>query len=104
LESAVDSAVVGTILFRITLAGRAAGAKLQKYAASDPASSRSSRARRALLTTDSILPRWRTIPASARHRVICRSPNRATLSISKLAKAARKFSRFRRIVSHDRPD
>jgi hypothetical protein len=43
----------------------AAGTHSQKYAASDPFSFLSSRARRALLMADSILPRWRTMPGSA---------------------------------------
>ena len=52
----------------------------------------------------SIFPRWRTMPASASSRSTSRSPNAATASMSKPANAARKFSRLRRIVSHDRPD
>ena len=45
-------------------------------------------ARRALLMVDSILPRWRTMPASASRRLTSVSPNRATLAKSKPAKAA----------------
>jgi hypothetical protein len=48
--------------------------------------------------------RLRTIPASASSRATSSSPNAATFSISKFANAARKFSRLRRIVSHDSPD
>ena len=53
---------------------------------------------------DSILPRWRTMPASCSSRSTSRSPKSATASTSKPAKAARKFSRLRRMVSHDSPD
>src|SRR5207237_9807763 len=52
----------------------------------------------------SILPRCRTTPASSSSRFTSRSPKRATRSGSKPAKATRKLSRLRRIVSHERPD
>src|SRR5262245_33192295 len=74
------------------------------YDARLPRSSISSSVRLALLMVDSILPRCRTIPASPSSRAMSRSPNRATRTGSKLANAARKFSRLRRIVIHDRPD
>ena len=45
----------------------------------------SSRARRALLIVDSILPRWRTMPASFSRRATSRAPKRATASTSKPA-------------------
>ena len=71
---------------------------------SEPASARRSMTRRALLRADSILPRWRTMPASARSRVTSSGPKRHSVSASKSAKARRKFSRLRRMVSQDRPD
>ena len=80
------------------------GSKRQTYAASEPSASTSSTARRALFTVDSILPRCRTIDASWRSRSTSPSPKRATASKSKPANAALNASRFRRIVSHERPD
>ena len=53
-----------------------------------PPPRRARRARRALLMTASILPRWRTIAASPSRRSTSRSPNRATRSKSKPANAA----------------
>jgi len=44
------------------------------------------------------------MPASASRRCSSAGPNAATAAMSKPAKAVRKFSRFRRIVSHDSPD
>ena len=58
----------------------------------------------ALATVASIFARLRTIPASPISRATSSSPNSATRAISKPANAARKFSRLRRIVSHERPD
>ena len=58
---------------------------------------------RALPIVASILPRWRTMPASPSSRVTSSSVNRATASTSNPAKAARKFSRLRRIVSQLSP-
>ena len=60
-------------------------------------------ARLALLIVERILPWWRMIPASASRRSTSCSPKAATATGSKPAKAARKFSRLRRIVSHDSP-
>ena len=51
---------------------------LEKNAASEPTSLFSSRARRALLIVDSILPRWRTMPASFNRRRTSRARNPAT--------------------------
>lgn len=58
----------------------------------------------AFLIVASIFPRWRMIPASPSRRCTSFSPKRATFAGSKPAKAFRKFSRLRRIVSHERPD
>src|SRR6516225_9778191 len=51
-----------------------------------------------------ILARFRTMPGSAISRATSASPKAATAAGSKPAKAARKFSRLRRIVSQDSPD
>ena len=61
-------------------------------------------AARALVIAAATFSRLRTIPASAISRATSASSNRATRSISNPANAARKFSRLRRIVSHDSPD
>ena len=61
----------------------AAGSHDQKYAASEPRSSINSSARLALLIVDSILPRWRTMPASFSSRCTSRAPKRATAFGSK---------------------
>src|SRR5438105_2182310 len=76
----------------------------QKYSANVPNSEANATARCALLMVDRIFPPCRTIPASSSSRATSDSPNEATTSKSKPAKAARKFGRFRRIVSHDKPD
>jgi hypothetical protein len=51
-----------------------------------------------------IFARLRTMPASAIRRAWSASVNAATFSIANPAKAARKFSRLRRIVIQARPD
>ena len=78
--------------------GRARSARRRRRASRTRA--RSSRARRALLIVDSILPRWRTMPASPSSRSTSAASKRATRSASKPAKAARKASRLLRMVSH----
>ena len=90
---------------RVIRRGRVAGSgcQRQKYVDSEPNSSRSSRARFALLIVDSILPRCRTMPGSPSRRRTSRAVNRATRSGSKLAKPRRKLSRFLRIVSQLSP-
>ena len=81
----------------------ARGSKDQKKRGERALLPASSRARRALLIVDSILPRWRTIPASFSRRATSRAPKRATASTSNPRKAARKLSRLRRMVSQLRP-
>ena len=65
--------------------GRAAlsGSNRQTNAASEPSASTSSTARRALLIVDSILPRWRTIPASPSSRSTSAAPKPATTDESR---------------------
>ena len=58
---------------------------------------------RAFPITASILPRWRTIPASPSSRSTSRSPKRAIASMSQPAKALRYPSRLRRIVDQESP-
>ena len=58
----------------------------------------------ALRIVASLLARLRTIRASARSRSRSASPNCATVSGSKPAKATRNASRLRRIVAQDSPD
>jgi hypothetical protein len=48
--------------------------------------------------------RFLTIPVSAISRATSSSPKAATASGSNRAKAARKFSRLRKMVSQDNPD
>jgi hypothetical protein len=50
------------------------------------------------------LSRCRTMPASFRRPWMSRSLNPATVSMSKPAKAVRKFSRLRKTVSQESPD
>ena len=101
LDKAVDTSVVAGM----SLGGvRLSGSNDQKYAAKDPNSSANSRARPALLIVASIFPLWRTIPASARSLSMSDCPNSATTDGSKPAKALRKLSRLRRIVSQLKPD
>ena len=79
--------------------------KLQTKCGERACSSASSTARWALLIVASILPRWRTMPASLEQALdVARRSKRATWWKSKPAKAARNVSRLRRIVSHERPD
>jgi hypothetical protein len=59
---------------------------------------------RALVITALIFARLRTMPGSAISRATSSSPKAATACGLKPAKAARKFSRLRRIVSQDSPD
>ena len=61
-------------------------------------------AARALVIAALILDRFLTMPVSAISRAMSCSPNAATAVGSNPAKAARKFSRLRRIVSQDSPD
>lgn len=100
-ESAMDS---GDVAMNTGFAASFAGEYFQKNAANDPSASTISCAQRALLITASILPRWRTMPASASRRVTSRAVKRATRSKSKLLNAARKFSRFLRMVRQLNPD
>ena len=108
LPSAIEAGVFAIVrrTGQVRRLGRSegGGSNDQKKAASEPSSPASARARRALLTVDSILPRWRTIPASFSRRATSRAPKRATASTSNPRKAARKLSRFRRMVSQLRPD
>ena len=69
-----------------------------------PPSGRSATVARALTTVASILRRLRTIPASSIKRATSVSSKDATASGSKSAKADRKFSRLRRIVTQLSPD
>jgi hypothetical protein len=62
------------------------------------------RAAFAFLTTASILPRWRTMPSSRSNRSTSRAVNFATATKSKPRNAARKLSRFARIVRQLSPD
>ena len=107
LDKAMDSAdvVIARNAARVTCAGRVegSGSQRQKYAASEPQASRSCKARCALLITDSIFPRWRTMPASSSRRDTSRSSKRAMASMSKLANPARKASRLFRMVSQLKP-
>src|SRR5262245_16761159 len=82
---------------------RAGGSKRHTKAASEPWRSIRRAACLALWMADSIFARWRTMPASPSSRTTSRVPMRATFSIAKPWKARRKFSRFRRMVSHDSP-
>ena len=85
-------------------AGDVGGAKDHSSASSVSPASCSATVARALAIVASIFARLRTMPASAISRSTSASPKRATCSGSKPQNAARKFSRLRRIVSHDRPD
>ncbi len=71
--------------------------------ASDPSWPCTSSVARALAMVASILPRWRTMPASTSSRSTSAGPKRATAAGSNPAKPWRKPSRLRRMVSHDRP-
>jgi hypothetical protein len=64
----------------------------------------SSSAALAFAITALTFARFRTMPASDSRRCSSAGPNAATAAMSKPAKAVRKFSRFRKIVSHDSPD
>ena len=59
---------------------------------------------RALLITALTLARFLTMPVSAISRATSCSPKAATALGSNPAKAARKFSRLRKMVSQDSPD
>jgi hypothetical protein len=65
----------------------AGGTKLHAYAASEPRSSISSSARAALLIVDSILPRWRMMPASL--EVFECAPERLALAQDRQPRQAR---------------
>src|SRR5699024_7692670 len=92
-DRAADSGPVVGI--SATVRGRGVSAGLNdQMNASRPPSSRSSSKRAAFLMQASILPRWRMIPASASRRSISASPQPATVSGSKPAKASRNRSRF----------
>ena len=99
-ESASDSGVFAGISANERGRRRGAGANDQTRS-SRP--SGSSSAARAFPIAASILPRWRTIPASPRRRSTSASPNAATAAMRKPAKAARNASRLRRIVIHASP-
>src|SRR5215211_4563486 len=106
-ESAIDA---GVVLIAISAAlvirvGREAGSgcQRQKYDASEPHSLTSSRAWRALLMVDSILPRCRTMAAFASSVSTRLGVKRATRLKSNPAKALRNASRLRRIVSQLKP-
>jgi hypothetical protein len=68
-----------------------------------PPSARRATSAWALFTAPSILPRWRTMPASESRRATSRAPKRATRSQSKPSKARRKASRFPRMVRQESP-
>jgi hypothetical protein len=61
-------------------------------------------AARALVITALIFARFRTMPASDISRATSSAPKAATAEASNPAKAARKFSRLRKMVSQDSPD
>ena len=63
-----------------------------------------SSAARALVITALIFARFLTMPGSAISRATSCSPKAATAEASNPAKAARKFSRLRKMVSQDSPD
>ena len=81
-----------------------AGSNPQMYRANEPNSSINSPHRCALLMVASILPRWRTMPASPSKRATSASSNCATVAGSNPANARRKFSRLRRMVIQLSPD
>src|SRR3954471_11131907 len=97
-DSATDSGVVAMVFStpHVSFRGRdfACGSNRHTYSDNDPHSSARSRQRFALLIVLSILPRWRTMPASPSRRVTSRDVNRATRAGSKPANARRKFSRL----------
>ena len=101
LDSAVDSAVLAGSSENF-LGGALTGSYCQINEASDSPDCRNSSTARALAMVASILPRFRTIPASPRSR-----PGRAhrTRRPPRCRSRRRppKFSRLRRIVSHDKP-
>ena len=95
-DSATDAGVVAIAAERahVIRRGRAAGAgsKPHTYAASEPCSSTSSSARRAFAIADSILPRWRTMPASPRRRAdVARPEPRHRLEIEPGERAAERL-------------
>ena len=101
--SATDSGeVVGTSA--VVTGGSAGAGRNPSTNAWRPPFRRSATVARALVIAASTLSRLRTMPASAISRARSASSYAATDSASKPAKAARKFSRFSRIVRHDRPD
>src|SRR5688572_26801446 len=106
-DIAADSGVTAIVFTtsQVSVFGRdvLGGSKRQTNEASEPHSSISSRHRFALLMVLSILPRWRMMPASPSSASARLGVKRATASMSKLAKARRKFSRLRRIVSQLNP-
>ena len=101
---AVDSAVVAGMSAR-RAAARDAALRARTTTAGPTTPRPASRAARALFTAASILARLRTIAAS-RQQPLHRRPRRKRRhwSMAKFSKAARKASRFRRIVSQDSPD
>src|ERR1019366_6207793 len=78
-----------------------ASAYRQTSAASPPGSAC---AAPALRIAASIFARLRTMPASPSSLATSAGPNADTAAMSNPQKAARKFSRLRRMVSQDRPD
>jgi hypothetical protein len=99
--SALDAGVVGGTSASVRGAAAGSPAYFQTSAVSPPGRAR---AARALTITALTFARFRTMPGSAISRATSASPKAATAAASKPAKAARKFSRLRRIVSQDSPD
>jgi GMP synthase (glutamine-hydrolysing) A subunit len=104
LSGGVDSGVVAGTSAKLAGAGRSGGRWASTSSGNDVPLSRSSSTARAFAIVASIFWRLRTMPASPSSRSTSAGPNAATSSGSKPAKALRKASRLRRIVSHERPD
>jgi hypothetical protein len=104
LASAAASATWAGTSAKLAGAARAGGRWAHTISFSGVPASRRSTVARALAIVASILARLRTIPASPSSRSTSSGPKRAIASGSKPAKAARKASRLRRMVSQDSPD
>jgi hypothetical protein len=104
LSSALSALAAGVVAgTSASVRGAAAGSAAYFQTSALSPSGRSSAAR-ALTSTALILARFRTMPASASRRSRSASPKAATAARSNPAKAARKFSRLRKMVSQDSPD
>ena len=102
-DSATDSGDVVATSAAVRGSGARSGRNPAMNAASPPVS-RSATVARALVIAASTLSRLRTMPASAISRARSPSSYAATVSASKPAKAARKFSRLSRMVRQESPD